>query len=100
MRIVSQKRHPLSRDAAEALAIDGLGFLAAQEHLLLRFLQETGMSPAELRRQAGSAEVLAGILDFIAADESLLLVFAGENDIDPAQVLAARRGLLPDAAEE
>ena len=44
--------------------------------------------------------MLAGILDFIATDESLLLVFASENDIDPAQVLAARRSLLPDAAEE
>jgi hypothetical protein len=100
MPIVSQKRHSLSWDAAEALAINALGFLAAEEHRLLRFLQETGMSPAELRRKAGSSEVLAGILDFIAADESLLLVFASENDIGPEQVLAARRVLLPDASEE
>ncbi len=99
MRNVSQKRHALSRDEAETLAIAALTFLAGEEHRLALFLQLTGMSPADLHREAGSPEVLVGVLDFITADELLLLVFASANHVDPAQVLMARQRLLPDAAE-
>jgi uncharacterized protein DUF3572 len=99
MQPMSRKRHPLSRDEAEALAIDALGFLAAEENRLAAFLQASGLAPADLRCEAGSVEFLAGVLDFVAADESLLLVFASERHLAPETVVIARRKLLPDAAE-
>lgn len=94
-----RKRHSLSREEAEALAIDTLSFLAEDANRLASFLRMTGLSLADVRAQAGSAEFLAGVLDFVAADESLLLVFATERRIDPTAVMMARRSLLPDAAE-
>jgi Protein of unknown function (DUF3572) len=94
-----RKRHLLSHEEAEALAIDTLSFLAEDPNRLAGFLRATGLSIADVRSQAGSAEFLAGVLDFVAADESLLLVFASERRIDPATVMAARRSLLPNAME-
>jgi hypothetical protein len=94
-----RKRHSLSREEAEAFAIDTLRFLADDPGRLAGFLGTTGLSLADVRSQAGSAEFLAGVLDFVAADESLLLVFASERRIDPTSVLMARRSLLPDPAE-
>ena len=94
-----RKRQSLNREEAEAFAIDTLTFLAEDPGRLASFLGTTGLSPADVRSQAGSAEFLAGVLDFVAADESLLLVFASERRIDPTSVLMARRSLLPDPAE-
>jgi hypothetical protein len=99
MQLPPRKRSSLSRDDAEALAIDALSFLGEEASRLVGFLAASGIGPAELRRQAGSPEFLAGVLDFVAADESLLLVYASERRVDPATVLAARRILMPDAAE-
>jgi hypothetical protein len=90
-----RKRQALSRDDAETLAIAALGFLAGEEHRLAQFLHMTGLAPADLRREAGSVEFLAGVLDFVAADESLLLVFATEQRIDPTAVMTARHLLMP-----
>jgi hypothetical protein len=99
MQIPPRRRSSLSRDEAEALAIDTLSFLGEDSSRLAGFLAATGLGPAELRKQAGSVEFLAGVLDFVASDESLLLVFASERRVDPATVLAARRQLMPDVAD-
>jgi hypothetical protein len=99
MQSISRKRQALGREEAEELAIAVLGFLAGEEHRLASFLVATGLSPDDLRRQMGSVELLAGVLDFIAADESLLLVFAAERRIDPAAVMTARHVLLPEATD-
>ena len=99
MQSFTKKRHSLSRDEAETLAIAALGFLAGEEHRIIGFVHLTGLSPADLRRAAGSPEFLTGVLDFIAADESLLLVFASEQRIDPTEVMMARRQLMPEASD-
>ena len=99
MQNLSRKRRVLSRDEAEALAISALSFLASEEHRLASFLHLSGMSPKDLRREAGSVAFLAGVLDFITSNESLLLVFGTEQHIDPALVMEARHVLLPDRAD-
>lgn len=99
MQPFPKKRTSVSREDAETLAIAALGFLAGEENRLAHFMIATGLSPADLRKQAGSIEFLAGVLDFLAADESLLLVFASEQHIPPETVLAARQKLMPDVAD-
>jgi Protein of unknown function (DUF3572) len=98
MQSFPRKPVGLDRDMAETLAIHALGFIAGEDHRLVGFLEVTGLSPADLRREAGSPGFLAAVLDFIAADESLLLVFAAEQRIDPALVMRARDVLLPGGA--
>jgi hypothetical protein len=74
---------------AEALAAEGLGFLADDENRLIRFMSETGMDPDTLRNQAGTRDVLLAVLDHICNDESLLLVFAASRSVKPERVMEA-----------
>ena len=85
---------------AEAIAISGLGFIGQDGERLGKFLNATGVNPADLRELAGSSEFLASVLDFLAQDESLLLVFTSENSIDPELIkpalmrLSGKQGLV------
>ncbi|WP_062229240.1 DUF3572 domain-containing protein [Aureimonas frigidaquae] len=80
-------------DAAEGLAIDALGFLAAHEDEFLRFLALSGLTVGELRAAAGDGNFLAGVLDFVMGNERTLLSFAAHAGIDPSRVGAARQAL-------
>lgn len=92
------KKQRLTRDGAEALAIEALSFVAAEPGLLAQFAAVTGHTPASIRADASSPEFLAGVLDFLMSDESLLLVFASHQSITPPEIMAARQALDPDVA--
>ena len=81
--------------AAQEVAIAALGFIAADGETLVRFLAETGLSPATLREAAGKADFGAGVLGFILADEPLLLDFAAAQGLDPKHVAGALAILSP-----
>jgi hypothetical protein len=89
----------LSREAAEALAIDALTFLAAAPERLDRFMALCGLSPGNLREAAGSSGFLAAVLDHLAQDDSLLLAFAEKAACDPKFILLARNCLDPPAED-
>lgn len=84
----------MKTEQAATLAIRALGFLAADDDLLGRFLGATGMEPAELRAGADDPAVLAGVLDFLLADEPLLLQFCQAERLRPEEPARAR-ALLP-----
>jgi len=81
------------RDWAEALAIQGLAFLASDMGRLEPFLSLTGLAPARLRAAAAAPGFLAGVLDHIAASQGLLLEFAADSGLDPAEIDRARLAL-------
>ena len=78
---------------AENIAIQALGFIAADSERLGRFLGLTGLGPDTLRQAAAEPGFLAQVLDFIAGDESLLLAFAANSGLAPASVAAAHQRL-------
>ncbi|MVA98935.1 DUF3572 family protein [Nitratireductor sp. CAU 1489] len=78
---------------AEALAIQALGFVAADPVLLPRFLALTGIEATDIRRAAAEPGFLAGVLTFILAHEPTLTAFCEARDIDPAAVGRAQRAL-------
>lgn len=80
----------MTRDAAEALAIQALAYLAEDRERLGRFLAETGIAPAEIRRAAAAPGFLAGVLDYLAGSERLIGAFAAEAGRDPADIDRAR----------
>jgi hypothetical protein len=86
-------RHAPNRDEAEETAIAALVFLSEDESRLTRFLSESGLDPADLRKSAGESHILAALLDHLLSDESLLLVFAAGAGLDPAR-LAPMRAVL------
>jgi hypothetical protein len=81
------------KEAAGALAVAALSFLAAEAERLERFLALTGLGPQSLRAAAREPGFLLGVLDHVASDETLLLAFARENGIDPQDVERARDAL-------
>lgn len=83
------------RDAAQEVAVSALAFIAADGERLVRFLAETGLSPATLRDAAGRRDFGAGVLAFILSDEQMLLAFAAEKGLDPRHVAGAHEILSP-----
>lgn len=83
------------RDAAQEVAVSALAFIAADGERLVRFLSETGLTPATLREAAGRRDFGAGVLAFVLSDESLLLAFAAEKGLDPRHVAGAHDILAP-----
>ena len=75
-----------SREAAEALAIQALNFLATEPERLGRFLALSGLGPESIRAAATESGFLAGVLAHLGEDETLLVAFAAEAGIKPAEV--------------
>jgi hypothetical protein len=86
------------REQAEALALQGLAFLAEEPPRLARFMALTGLDADALRRRAGSPEVARAVLEHLLGDESLLLVFAAAKAVAP-ETLAPALALLQGAGQ-
>jgi hypothetical protein len=80
-------------EAAEALALAAVQFLALEADRLQRFLDLTGLAPDDLRAWLGEPAFLAGVLDHLLGDEALLIDFASWAEIAPKDVADARRRL-------
>lgn len=79
--------------AAEAIAIQALSYMASDSDLLGRFVGVTGIEPSQIRAAAREPGFLAGVLDFILAHEPTLLAFSQAADLDPTVVVRARQSL-------
>jgi len=86
-------RSTMTREAAEALAVEALSYLAAEPERLVRFLDLSGLNPTSIRAAAGEPRFLAGVLEHVASDEGLLVAFAASAEVEPAMVDRARRVL-------
>jgi hypothetical protein len=85
------------KERAEQIGLVALLFMTEDADRLGRFLDETGLSPADLKSLAGTAEGQAAVLDYLLADESLLMVFAAGAGIEPSAVGPARMALAGGA---
>jgi hypothetical protein len=89
-----KRRDPAAeRQAAEALALRALAFLAEDSERLSRFLALSGIGPDELRSRAADPVLLGGVLDHLLSDERLLVAFAEANALRPEEPARARRHL-------
>ena len=84
---------PQTREKAEILALEGLGWLAGQEDGLRRFLDQSGIDAQALRTGAGSPEMGLAVLDFLLANEDLLLGFCENTGEEPKALHLARHSL-------
>lgn len=73
------------------MALRALAYIAADQERLQGFLLLTGLTVDDLRRRAGEADFLSGVLDHLLSDEPLLLEFVAEAAASPASVMTARR---------
>ncbi len=91
------KKNPDSTEEAETVALQALGFLAADPERLSHFMALSGLDPGVIRASAADPAFLGGLLDHLLADESLLLIFAEEHGLKPDRIAQLRRK-LPGAA--
>lgn len=77
------------QEAAEAVAIQALGFLATDGERLGRFLALSGVGPEAIRTAASEPGFLAGVLDHIVGDEALLIAFAEHAGLAPPEIAKA-----------
>lgn len=83
----------MSPEAAEALAIQALGFLAEDSERLTRFFSVTGLDPAGIREAAGAPDFLAGVLSYLATDETLAREFIAAASCAPDDIFRAHTAL-------
>lgn len=83
----------LAPDAAGEIAIEALGWLAADPERLDRFLALTGIAHDSIRAAAAEPGFLAAVLDHLCADETALLAFAADAGKAPETIGAAREAL-------
>jgi Protein of unknown function (DUF3572) len=82
------------REAAEALALGALAWLAEDGDRLGAFMAASGAGPDDLRRLAGDPGFSGAVLDHILTDDSLVMSFCQERGLPPDAPLRAR-ALLP-----
>jgi uncharacterized protein DUF3572 len=88
------KTRPLAaREAAEALAIQALSFIAGDAERLGHFLAVTGIGPGEIRAAAREPRFLAGVLEFLVSNHKLAAEFAAEGSYTPADLANAHIAL-------
>ena len=86
-------------EAAELMAIQGLGHIASDDELISRFMAMTGVEPGDFRRLASERSFLVAVLDFLGGHEPDLLSFADAAGVAPERVVEARHRLAgPDHA--
>ena len=91
------KTSAVDRESAEALALQGLTFLAGDVQRLTRFLSLTGLGPGDLRSWSEKPHLQAAVLEHLLGDESLLLVFAAETGTAPEAIGPAHALLAASA---
>src|SRR4051812_4722010 len=81
------------RQAAEALAVAALAFLASEPEHLGGFLAATGVGPDQIRDASRDPSFLSGVLDHFSQNEPLLIAFAQHQGVDPTEIERARVAL-------
>ncbi|MEZ5900475.1 MAG: DUF3572 domain-containing protein [Hyphomicrobium sp.] len=87
------RREAMTRDEAENVALQGLTFITADPHRLVRFLSLTGLTPNDLKGWRDDPTLAIAVLDYLLSDESLLLVFVADKGLKP-EIVAPAHALL------
>ncbi|MBB3712061.1 hypothetical protein FHS00_001638 [Limimaricola variabilis] len=65
----------MKREQAEVIALQALGWLAANDELWPVFLGSSGAAAEDLRDRAGEAEFQASVLEFLTMDDGWVTAF-------------------------
>lgn len=84
-------------EAAQVLALQSLGWIAAQDELFPLFLAATGTGIAEVRSRAADPEFLAAVLDFLLQDDQWVVAFC-DAEGHPYTAPQSARAALPGGA--
>jgi hypothetical protein len=83
----------MTDDLAEALALQAVAFLVADDDLVAGFLAASGATRDDLRSRLGDRGFLVGALDHLLSDDGAVLRFAEQVDLAPETPILAREWL-------
>lgn len=83
----------MNEEAAQALSLQALAYLAADEHRLGALIAQCGWTLSDLRAGVNDPVVLAGVLDFLLGHEKWLIEFCNTADYPLDAPTRARRRL-------
>jgi hypothetical protein len=83
----------MRREAAEVLALEVLGWIAAEEGRLGAFLTASGAGLAEVRARAADPAFLGAVMDALLSDERAVRAFCADAGVPLDAPLAARAAL-------
>ena len=77
----------------QALALNALGWVLADDERAARFLALTGLTPDELRASLAEPGTMGAVLDFLCAHEPDLVAAADALGVAPQDIASARERL-------
>lgn len=80
-------------DSSETIALQALGWLAANDELLPVFMGATGASADDLRQNATDPEFLGSVLDFLLMDDAWVMACCEALNLPYEGLMQARAGL-------
>lgn len=83
----------MNKDAAEAVAIQALGWIAASDDLMGTFMGATGASIDDVRAGASEPAFLGSVLDFLLMDDEWVRGFCDATSLDYQRPMIARQHL-------
>ncbi|WP_415183052.1 DUF3572 domain-containing protein [Phaeovulum sp.] len=83
----------MRQDIAQTVALQALGWMAADDEVFGAFLGASGATVAEVRARAADPEFLASVLDFLLLRDDWVLGFAESAAMAPDQPMRARMAL-------
>jgi hypothetical protein len=86
------------QESAETTALLALGWLAGNEELMPGFMNASGVSVADLARDATKPAFLASVLDYLMMEDAWVMAFCDANGLPYEAPMQARQG-LPGGAQ-
>ena len=90
----------MHEEEAKVIALQALSYLVAEEDVLQRFMDLSGVDAVDLRQRADEVEMLAGVLDFFLGFEPQLLQMCETMGLAPDAPAQARHRLFGGQFEE
>ena len=84
-------------EAAQVIALQALGWIAAEDEVFPLFLGATGASLGDLRARAADPDFLAAVLDFLLQDDRWVVAFCDAQG-HPYAAPQSARAALPGGA--
>lgn len=83
----------MQQDRAVSIAVEALGWLAANDELRPVFLGATGLQRDEVASRAQDPEFLGFVLDFLVMDDAWVQAFCDQADVPYDAPMTARSAL-------
>jgi Protein of unknown function (DUF3572) len=85
-------------EAAQTLALQALGWIAAEDEVFPQFLTATGANLGDLRARATDPDFQGAVLDFLMQDDRWVVAFC-DGQGHPYTAVQLARAALPGGAE-